>query len=412
MVVTAADGRPVTGAAVRWTVINDAGATVLDDVTLSDGSGRAEVAVKLGSVSGSFGVRATLEAVPTKIATFSFQVLPAPTLTGVTPATFSGGDQVVLEGTRLSDTLQVDIGGSRATVLSGSVTGFRITVRVPPCLVPGTVDIKLIFAYGESAPITGTYQETTGSLALDPGDHVSLDPSVVAGCASFPAAGPAGAQYVVVPQATAGIPGVSVDYRLGGDPVMPASPSAAPAFAEPTSAERFHDFLRRREAEFAQIPKELVQPPSLVEAAAASIKVGDVRDFRVCSIVTCSDPQDFAEVTAVARYVGQHAALYVDRAAPDTMSSADLQSIGQLFDEEIYDVVSHSFGAESDVDANGHVLILMTPVVNGLTPTSDCETSIVTGFFFAIDVDPAFKNDSRSNQGEVFYALTPDPALV
>lgn len=407
--VTASDGSPVTRAEVRWTVVNDTGVTLLDAVTVSDGDGRAEVAVKLGGVPGDYGVRATLVAVPAKLASFTVHVLQAPALTGVSPAVFAGGDPIVLDGTLLADSLHVDIGGARATVLSAAPTGLRMSVEVPSCLVPGPVEIKLVFAYGESPAITGTYQELTGMVDLAPGDQASLDPAVMSGCATFPAATASGAQYLVVPQATAGLPGASVDYRLGGDPVMPASVTTAPPADAPSVAERFHEFLRRREAEFALIPKELVQPPSLAEAAAASIKVGDVRDFRVCSVVTCSEPADFAQVTAVARYVGEHAALYVDRAAPDTMSTADLESIGRLFDDELYGVASSAFGAESDVDANGHVLILMTPVVNGLTPLSDCETAIVTGFFFAIDVDPAFKNDSRSNQGEVFYALTPDP---
>jgi len=408
--VTDAEGGPVTRAEVRWSVVNDTGVTVLDAVTVSDGNGRAEVAVQLGTVPGDYGVRATLVAVPAKLVAFAVHVVPAPTLIAVTPGVFAGGDPIVLDGTLLADSLHVDIGGARATVLSAAPTGLRMSVEVPPCLVPGPVEIKLVFPYGESAPITGTYQELTGTLVLAPGDQASLDPSVVAGCATFPAAGANGAQYLVVPQATAGIPGVSTDYRLGGEPVMPAVVTASPPASEPSTAERFHDFLRRREAEIALIPKELLQPPSLAAAAAAPIKVGDVRDFRVCSVVTCSDPADFAAVTAVAKYVGEHAALYVDRAAPDTLSAADLESIGRLFDEELYDVASNAFGAESDVDENGHVLILMTPVVNGLTPLSDCETAIVTGFFFAIDIDPAFKNDSRSNQGEVFYALTPDPA--
>ena len=408
--VTSSDGSLVTRAEVRWTVVNDTGVTVLDAVTVSDGNGRAEVAVKLGGVSGDFGVRATLVAVPSKVVTFRVHVLPAPTLTAVTPGVFAGGDPILLAGTLLADSLHVDIGGTRATVLGAAPTGLSMSVEVPSCLVPGPVDIKLVFPYGESAPITATYQELTGILNLAPGDQASLDPSVVSSCATFPAADASGAQYLVVPQATAGIPGASVDYRLAGDPVMPAPVAAAPPAEEASAAELFHEFLRRREAEIAQLPRELVQPPSLAEAASAQIKVGDVRDFRVCSVVTCNKVEDFAEVRAVARYVGAHAALYMDRAAPDSMSTADLEAVGRLFDEELYGVVSTAFGAESDVDANGHVLILMTPIVNGLTPTTDCETAIVTGFFFAIDVDPAFKNDSRSNQGEVFYALTPDPS--
>ena len=407
--VTSADGRLVTRAEVRWTVVNDTGVSVMDAMTVTDGNGRAEVVVSLGSVPGEYGVRATLVAEPTKLVRFAVHVLPAPTLTSVTPAVFGGGDPILLEGTLLADSLYVDIGGARATVLAAAPTGLSMSVEVPPCLVPGPVDIKLVFPYGESAPVTGTYQEVTGVLNLAPGDQASLDPAIVSSCATFPAADANGAQYLVVPQATTGLPGASVDFRLSGDPVLPPLVAAAPSLGEPSTAELFHAFLRRREAEIAQLPREIVLPPSLGEAASAQIEVGDVRDFKVCSVVTCNKQEDFADVTGVARYVGTHAALYMDRAAPDSMSTADLTRIGSMFDEELYGVVSSAFGAESDVDRNGHVLILMTPVVNGMTPSTDCETAIVTGFFFAIDIDPAFKNDSRSNQGEVFYALTPDP---
>jgi hypothetical protein len=118
---------------------------------------------------------------------------------------------------------------------------------------------------------------------------------------------------------------------------------------------------------------------------------------------------DFPKITAEAKYVGDHAAIYLDLDAPDTLSTAIFNEFGALFEDDLYEVATRAFGSESDVDQNGHVLILMTPKVNGLTPEADCETSIVTGFFFAIDVDPVFQNDQRSNQGEVFYALTPDP---
>ena len=68
-----------------------------------------------------------------------------------------------------------------------------------------------------------------------------------------------------------------------------------------------------------------------------------------------------------------------------------------------------AFGAESDVDRDGRVSVLMTPVVNRLTPTEDCDVEFITGFFFALDVDPAFRDDQRSNQVEVLYSLVADP---
>ncbi len=48
-----------------------------------------------------------------------------------------------------------------------------------------------------------------------------------------------------------------------------------------------------------------------------------------------------------------------------------------LFDQELYAVATRAFGVESDVDRNGRVTILMTPIVNALTPTEECDTSII-----------------------------------
>ena len=65
-----------------------------------------------------------------------------------------------------------------------------------------------------------------------------------------------------------------------------------------------------------------------------------------------------------------------------------------------------AFGAESDIDSNGVVLILLTPKVNALVTRPDCQTSYVTGFFFGADIDPSFR--AQYNNGEVFYGMVPD----
>ena len=81
-----------------------------------------------------------------------------------------------------------------------------------------------------------------------------------------------------------------------------------------------------------------------------------------------------------------------------------------LFDSDLYGVATTAFGSESDVDRNGVVIVLFSPEVNRLTPTEQCASSVITGYFFGIDIDPAFQTDPRSNRGEVFYAVAPDPA--
>jgi hypothetical protein len=78
----------------------------------------------------------------------------------------------------------------------------------------------------------------------------------------------------------------------------------------------------------------------------------------------------------------------------------------------LYHAETGIFGAESDVDRNGRVMILFTPVVNGLTPKLgvSCALGYVTGFYYALDVDPAFAADPRSNQAEVLYVMVADSA--
>jgi hypothetical protein len=65
-----------------------------------------------------------------------------------------------------------------------------------------------------------------------------------------------------------------------------------------------------------------------------------------------------------------------------------------------------AFGAPSDIDGNGVVIILLTPRVNALIGWPDCRSSFVSGFFLAADLAPATR--ATYNNGEVFYAMVPD----
>jgi hypothetical protein len=399
----------VARAGVRWTVLGGLGATVSDSVTPTAGLGRAEVDVTLGNQDGVFTIRAALVADPEKSVLFDVGALPAPHLTEVSPTIFSGGDTIIVRGVLLKDTLPVEIGGARAQLRFVGASGQAMSVVVPECLVPGPVEIRMLFPGGSTDPVMGTVDESATELRLGIGEYVSLDPAVVEGCAVFPSTRANAAQYVVIPQATVTDPNMTAPYRLLGDSAPTPTAPALPPLLEVPGALRFHDFLRRQEEGFAQLPKPAGAVTAPVAGLVSGIEVGDRREFRVCDKVTCSQIVDFPKITAEAKYVGDHAAIYLDLDAPDTLSTAIFNEFGALFEDDLYEVATRAFGSESDVDQNGHVLILMTPKVNGLTPEADCETSIVTGFFFAIDVDPVFQNDQRSNQGEVFYALTPDP---
>jgi hypothetical protein len=131
----------------------------------------------------------------------------------------------------------------------------------------------------------------------------------------------------------------------------------------------------------------------------------------VCNKLDCNRSEDFSTVLAEVHYVGSRAVIYQDLEAPQPgFTQEDFRELGLLFDRELYGVATRAFGAESDVDRNGVVFILFTPVVNRLTPKEQCSRAFVTGFFFSIDIDPAFIRDERSNQAEIFYAMVPDSA--
>ena len=124
------------------------------------------------------------------------------------------------------------------------------------------------------------------------GDSVSLavngygffDPSVAQGCTVFPATvNPA--EYLVVPQLTAGNPGDQAQYRLGGDTVNVVTPSpTAEQLRSLSPTERFHLFLRlgdeRRWWGFA--PEVGPQPsPPQPAPQVGKPTYGELRTFQV-----------------------------------------------------------------------------------------------------------------------------------
>jgi hypothetical protein len=409
VIARASGGDTVARAAIRWRVTGGSGAVLSDTLTLTDGLGRGQVGLTLGPTAGEYRVQATPADAPAAAVTFTATATDPPLLTAVTPSSFTGGDTLVLTGTALSATAEVDVAGASARLLTGSATS--LTVIAPPCLAPGPVQVRARVAGAPSNALAATFTSSLGTLDLTVGEYAAINPAQLAGCATFPAAGADTVEYLVAPQSATGIAGASASYRLAGDSVVVVVQAAEPERTPLPFATRFHDGLRRQEAEAALLPREPLPAALRAPAEAPTVKVGDRRSFQVCNTIPCSATGDFATVTAVAQYVGQHAAIFVDQLAPTGgFTPADLQTMGALFDSDLYPVATDAFGSESDVDANGVTIILFTPEVNRLTPESECGTSIITGYFFGIDIDPAFQNDSRSNKGEVFYAIAPDPS--
>src|SRR5437762_2359997 len=265
---------------------------------------------------------------------------------------------------------------------------------------------------------------TSGTpLALSIGAYQSIDPGRVSGCIVFPATASA-TEYLLVPQSATGTPNDSQSFQLVGSDLTPstmaslvAAPEAAPTAVGP--AERFHLFLRQAERSRAYPvppqPQRAGGGQQAVQAAAQAsppprrpftpADSGVINSFKVCSDVRCRTSHT---VDAALMKIGQHIAIYVDTAAPTPgLSQSDLDALRAVFDTRLYQIDTTAFGRESDIDHNGVVIVLMTNGVNELVKAADCSSGVVAGYFYGADIDPFW--GPQFNNGEIFYALVPDP---
>jgi hypothetical protein len=245
------------------------------------------------------------------------------------------------------------------------------------------------------------------------GSYQARPPLPSAGCFIFPgnASTTDSTFYLLAAQLATDAEGATAAFILDGDTIHPAlAASANPLTASGLGlGERFHAFLRQQErshyagvalaaqtAAAAPAPAQLAGPPT----------VGSTRTFKVCSNLTCSS---LATVTATAKTVTGHMALYVDNNAPaNGLTQGALDTLGALFDNTLYAIDTTAYGRESDIDTNTVVVVLMTNVVNKLVTKQQCQTQgFVAGFFFGADIDPQFA--SQFNKGEIFYSIVADP---
>jgi hypothetical protein len=239
-----------------------------------------------------------------------------------------------------------------------------------------------------------------------------------------------GASYLLVPEFAAGnLPITATSYVLGSPNAStsqvlasaplpnraaslsaPASPAMSPA--PPGARQRWFDArLRAADRRIVARASLSVNRPARVagpQRAQVAPDVGSVRTFRVISTLDTSATTTFKTVGARLAYVGANILLYVDTlTAANGFATGDLSGIGNLFDQTLYPIDVNEFGQPSDIDENGRLIMLMTPVVNSLVSSSDCEKSgFIAGFFTGFDLG---SRSSDSNQGEVFYTIAPDP---
>jgi len=123
-------------------------------------------------------------------------------------------------------------------------------------------------------------------------------------------------------------------------------------------------------------------------------------------------PENFTKVKAFLEYQGENVLLYVDSLTePGCITSQDAVGLGESFDQSIYYNDRQYFGQESDINGDGRVAILLSPVVNLLTPPGTASTDgYIGGFFLPGDLLPSLVHSDCTNAMEIFYTIVPDPA--
>jgi hypothetical protein len=143
---------------------------------------------------------------------------------------------------------------------------------------------------------------------------------------------------------------------------------------------------------------------SLIPAAA---RVGDLVTLNVNADDACASPRlRGARVAAVSN----KAVVVADTLNPaGGFTDAEYLALATTFDTLIAPVEDAAFGAPTDVDGNGRVVLFVTSTVNELTPAN--AGWYVGGFFWARDLFPATGAEAcaGSNAGELFYLLAADP---
>ncbi len=143
----------------------------------------------------------------------------------------------------------------------------------------------------------------------------------------------------------------------------------------------------------------------------SSVTVGQILRLNANSSVACGSPT-YRGGRVVA--VTNKAIVVADTLNPTGgYTDAEYASLGATFDTLVDPLARSAFGAPTDIDGNGRVLMFFTKTVNDLTPTTS--TSYVGGFFFARDLfpqvaTPTYNACDGSNMGEMFYIMVPDPS--
>ena len=247
-------------------------------------------------------------------------------------------------------------------------------------------------------------------------------------------------EYVLVLHAATGAPADTLRLNLRSRELRPPGQepgplaSAAPATATPSlvpahgSASHDHDpaalphpdhrhHLELRRTEVQELGGRVragapTTAPVPMASASTLPEVGEFLRFNArARSPACEEP---IYRTGRVEAVSSQAIVVADTLNPaDGFARSDYQEFAAAFDTLVAPLTEDAFGAPSDIDGNGRVILFFTQEVNRLTE-ADSDT-FIGGFFFARDLFPTegterFQACPHSNEAEILYLLVPDPS--
>jgi hypothetical protein len=393
---------------VTWTITEGGGAILSVPTSTTDSHGVASTQLILGAALGTYRVDATTAKIVGSPAHFTAHAVVAPVVSSVVPGTANAGDTLTLTGQNFSPTPDdntVLFSGMRGKIVSATATQLRVVV--PLCLPTRAVAVQAMLGAVAGNQVTLNVNGTTGTaLALARGTvRLFSDPNELA-CFRLP--GSAGLTLLLVPQNFSEVVGSITNIEVTGLTGTTLNAFASPqSFVQPAQdvGSTWEMHIRRSEQQMLRGPSASLRPQASLQSAA-SCTANPVLGA-TCSFQVINKDDKFQTVNAEVKAISTHAIVMQDVTAPaNGLAAADFTQLGSMFDDPIYDTDVATFGAPSDLDANGRIVILLTPVVNALTPTNS--SGFIAGFFYGCDLLTKTAC-AGTNGGEIFYALTADP---
>jgi hypothetical protein len=421
-------GNPNAGVVVSWAVEGGGSLSAAKDTTDSDG--RASVVWTLGA--GNNRASATIAELSGVTAPFTASLTASEVvlLDAVSPDTLVEGGSATLTGSGFSTTMaanKVFVDGVQAVVTSASESSIQITVPAFDCRPTRGAPVRVVVGTEGSNAVQSSVKGSGTVVDLAVGEQLIVrDPSKF--CLQIDESATStsyviGAQSVselassvtpVTVSGTAAQSGGVLALRSTGTPLVSRLASSgaelASVLVSPDDQRwRLHRSaeakLRARERSImaGMLPRYASQsafPRISAKQVTSSVQVGDTIPIKFPDI-----SKNFCNVSipikTVVRAVGTKGIWLEDVENPeDGYTSADFQQLSDVFDQDIYASDVAYFGAPTDFDNNGRVVIVTTKEVN--------KSKNVLGFVVSTDL-ASVSDCVASNEGEFYYGRAPDP---